>query len=107
VFRRHVARSAGRMRRRHIERSRHSASAFHYVTRQFARKAISISAERSAFQRMCPVGFKQIRLNFDLDTDASDEQIANLTSSDRTLLRRLPNVESPAEISVLHRVISR
>ena len=53
-----------------------------------------------------PVGFKQIRLHFDLDTDASQAH-RDTASSDRALLRCLPNVESSCRISVLHRVISR
>ena len=40
-----------------------------------------------------PVGFQQIRLQFDLDTDASEEQLATLASPDGTILRCLPNIE--------------
>ncbi len=78
VFRRHVARSAGRMRRRHIRRSRYRSRHSLCVTRQFARKAIWIFAAHSVFPKRCPSAFKQIRLHFDLDTDASEEQRANL-----------------------------
>jgi uncharacterized OsmC-like protein len=54
-----------------------------------------------------PVGFKEIRLHFDLDTDASEEQRANLIRLTERYcvvyqtLNRLPN------IAVSHRVTSR
>ena len=38
--------------------------------------------------REAPVGFTDIRLRFELDTDATDEQIADLLGDDRALLRR-------------------
>src|SRR5438094_4388789 len=54
-----------------------------------------------------PVGFKQIRLNFDLDTDASEEQIATLIRLTERYCVVYQTLSHPAEISVLHRVISR
>jgi uncharacterized OsmC-like protein len=54
-----------------------------------------------------PVGFKQIRLNFDLDTDASAEQIATLLRLTERYCVVYQTLSQPAEISVLHRVISR
>ena len=54
-----------------------------------------------------PVGFKQIRLNFDLDTDASEEQIATLIRLTERYCVVYQTLGHPAEISVLHRVISR
>jgi uncharacterized OsmC-like protein len=54
-----------------------------------------------------PVGFKQIRLNIDLDTDASEEQIATLLRLTERYCVVYQTLSKPAEISVLHRVISR
>ena len=54
-----------------------------------------------------PVGFKQIRLNFDLDTDASEEQLATLLRLTERYCVVYQTLSHPAEISVLHRVVSR
>ena len=54
-----------------------------------------------------PVGFKQIRLNFDLDTDASEEQLATLIRLTERYCVVYQTLRQPAEISVLRRVISR
>jgi uncharacterized OsmC-like protein len=54
-----------------------------------------------------PVGFKQIRLNVDLDTDASEEQIATLLRLTERYCVVYQTLSNPAEISVLHRRISR
>jgi len=54
-----------------------------------------------------PVGFKQIRLNFDLDTDASEDQIATLIRLTERYCVVYQTLTHPAEITVLHRVISR
>jgi uncharacterized OsmC-like protein len=54
-----------------------------------------------------PVGFKQIRLNVDLDTDASEEQIATLLRLIERYCVVYQTLSKPAEISVLHRRISR
>ena len=54
-----------------------------------------------------PVGFKQIRLNFDLDTDASEEQLATLIRLTERYCVVYQTLSQPATISVLHRVISR
>jgi uncharacterized OsmC-like protein len=54
-----------------------------------------------------PVGFKQIRLNFDLDTDASEEQIATLIRLTERYCVVYQTLNHPAAISVLHHVISR
>jgi len=54
-----------------------------------------------------PVGFKQIRLNFDLDTDASEEQVATLLGLTERYCVVYQTLSQPAAISVLHRVISR
>src|SRR3989440_11714257 len=54
-----------------------------------------------------PVGFKQIRLNFDLDTDASEEQRANLIRlTERYCVVYQTLTQSP-NIAVSHRVTSR
>jgi uncharacterized OsmC-like protein len=54
-----------------------------------------------------PVGFKQIRLNFELDTNASEEQLATLLRLTERYCVVYQTLSHPAEISVLHRVISR
>jgi uncharacterized OsmC-like protein len=53
-----------------------------------------------------PVGFQRIRLNFDLDTDASEEQIATLLRLTERYCVVYQTLSNRAEISVLHRVIS-
>ena len=54
-----------------------------------------------------PVGFEQIRLNFDLDTDASEDKIATLQRLTERYCVVYQTLSKPAKISVLHRVISR
>jgi uncharacterized OsmC-like protein len=54
-----------------------------------------------------PVGFKKIRLDFDLDTDASEEQVATLIRLTERYCVVYQTLRTPADISVLHRVISR
>jgi len=54
-----------------------------------------------------PVGFKQIRLQFDLDTDASEDQIATLIRLTERYCVVYQTLGHPADISVLHRVIPR
>jgi uncharacterized OsmC-like protein len=54
-----------------------------------------------------PVGFNEIRLNFDLDTDASEEQLATLIRLTERYCVVYQTLSQPARISVLHRVISR
>src|SRR5438477_10742764 len=53
------------------------------------------------------VGFKDIRLSFDLDTDASEEQVATLLRLTERYCVVYQTLTHPASISVLHRVISR
>ncbi len=54
-----------------------------------------------------PVGFRQIRLHFDLETDASAEQIATLLRLTERYCVVYQTLDHPAKISVLHRVISQ
>src|SRR5260370_34955401 len=54
-----------------------------------------------------PVGFKEIRLNFDLDTDATDDKVATLIRLAERYCVVYQTLSRPATISVLHRVISR
>src|SRR5260370_12972473 len=54
-----------------------------------------------------PVGFQPIRLNFDLDTDASEDQIATLLRLTERYCVVYQTLSHPADINVLHRVISR
>jgi uncharacterized OsmC-like protein len=54
-----------------------------------------------------PVGFKEIRLNFDLDTDATDEQVATLIRLAERYCVVYQTLSQPANVSVLHHVISR
>jgi len=52
-----------------------------------------------------PVGFKQIRLNFELDTDASEEQVATLLRLTERYCVVYQTLSHPANISVLHRSV--
>jgi uncharacterized OsmC-like protein len=54
-----------------------------------------------------PVGFKQIRLYFDLDTDASEERLASLIRLTERYCVVYQTLSHPAKINVLHRSISR
>jgi uncharacterized OsmC-like protein len=54
-----------------------------------------------------PVGFRQIRLQFDLDTDASEEQIATLLGLTERYCVVYQTLNHPAKIEVSHRVTSR
>jgi uncharacterized OsmC-like protein len=54
-----------------------------------------------------PVGFKQIRLNFDLDTDATEDQLATLVRLTERYCVVYQTLSHPAKISVLHRAISQ
>ena len=54
-----------------------------------------------------PVGFKEIRLEFDLDTDANEEQLATLLLLTERYCVVYQTLTHPAGISVLHHVISR
>jgi uncharacterized OsmC-like protein len=54
-----------------------------------------------------PVGLKQIRLNFDLDTDASEEQLATLLRLTERYCVVYQTLSHSAKIDVLHRVTSR
>jgi uncharacterized OsmC-like protein len=54
-----------------------------------------------------PIGFKQIRLSFNLDTDASEDQIATLIRLTERYCVVYQTLSHPAEISVLHHVMSR
>jgi uncharacterized OsmC-like protein len=53
------------------------------------------------------VGFKQIRLHFDLDTDATEEQLATLLRLTERYCVVYQTLSHPAAISVLHDVASR
>ena len=54
-----------------------------------------------------PVGFQQIRLRFDLDTDAKEEQLATLLRLTERYCVIYQTLARPAEIDVVHRVTSR
>jgi uncharacterized OsmC-like protein len=54
-----------------------------------------------------PVGFKQIRLHFDLDTDASEEQLANLIRLTERYCVVYQTLNQSPNIAVSHRVASR
>ena len=53
-----------------------------------------------------PVGFKQIRLNFDLDTDASEEQIATLLRLTERYCVVYQTLSHPAESRFASRYIA-
>ena len=53
------------------------------------------------------VGFQQIRLHFDLDTDASEEQLATLLRLTERYCVVYQTLNHPAKIEVVRRVMSR
>jgi uncharacterized OsmC-like protein len=53
------------------------------------------------------VGFKQIRLHFDLDTEVTEEQLATLLRLTERYCVVYQTLSQPSKISVLHRVVSR
>jgi uncharacterized OsmC-like protein len=54
-----------------------------------------------------PVGFQQIRLQFDLDTDANEEQLATLLRLTERYCVVYQTLSRPAKIDVAHRVTPR
>src|ERR1700682_6463823 len=54
-----------------------------------------------------PVGFEQIRLQFDLDTDADEEQLATLLRLTERYCVVFQTLNHPAKIDVVHHVTSR
>ena len=57
--------------------------------------------------REVPVGFQTIRLRFDLDTDASDEQIATLLKLTERYCVVYQTLVRPASIEVAHQLTNR
>jgi uncharacterized OsmC-like protein len=53
------------------------------------------------------VGFQQIRLHFDLDTDANEEQLATLLRLTERYCVVYQTLNHPAKIDVVHRILSR
>jgi uncharacterized OsmC-like protein len=53
------------------------------------------------------VGFQRIRLNFDLDTDATSEQLATLLRLTERYCVVYQTLARPSKIEVTHRVASR
>jgi uncharacterized OsmC-like protein len=54
-----------------------------------------------------PVGFEEIRLHFDLDSDATEEQLATLLRLTERYCVVYQTLSHPAKIDVSHRAISR
>ena len=54
-----------------------------------------------------PIGFKEIRLNFELDTDASEEQLKNLIRLTERYCVVYQTLNHSPNITVSHRVTSR
>ena len=54
-----------------------------------------------------PVGFNEIRLHFELDTDATEEQLSTLLRLTERYCVVYQTLSHPACIRVLHRVVSR
>jgi uncharacterized OsmC-like protein len=54
-----------------------------------------------------PVGFRQIRLHFDLDTDASEEQLATLLRLTERYCVVYQTLSHPAKFDVSHHATSR
>jgi len=59
-----------------------------------------------AVSKDVPVGFQQIRLHFDLDTDASKEQLATLLRLTERYCVVYQTLNHPAKMHVVHRVTS-
>ena len=57
-----------------------------------------------AVDKTAPVGFRQIRLKFDLDSDASSEQLASLVKLTERYCVVYQTLSRPAEISVTCRL---
>ena len=57
-----------------------------------------------AVSKEAPVGFRQIRLRFDLDTDASDDQVATLLRLTERYCVVKRTLEEPPEIDVSHSI---
>ena len=57
--------------------------------------------------RDVPVGFERIRLQFDLHTDASEEQLATLLRLTERYCVVYQTLNHPAKIDVVHRIVSR
>ena len=95
------------MRGRHAARSRYRSG--HSVTRRddSRRRAISIFAARLGVSKDVPVGFKQIRLHFDLDTDASEEQLATLLRLTERYCVVYQTLNHPTKIDVSQHATSR
>ena len=51
--------------------------------------------------REAPVGFREIRLSFDLDTDASDEQIASLIKLTERYCVIFPTLNKPPKLGLV------
>jgi uncharacterized OsmC-like protein len=60
-----------------------------------------------AVSKDIPVGFEQIRLQFDLDTDAGEEQLATLLRLTERYCVVYQTLRHPAKIEVSHRLTSR
>jgi len=54
-----------------------------------------------------PVGFQKIRLNFELDTDATEEQIATLLKLTERYCVVYQTLARPPKIDITHRVAAR
>ena len=55
----------------------------------FGPRATSTSGGRSRVSKDAPVGFREIRLAFDVDTDATDERAGRAGQAHRAVLRRV------------------
>jgi uncharacterized OsmC-like protein len=53
------------------------------------------------------LGFQEIRLHFDLDTDASEEQLATVLGLTERYCVVYQTLNNPAEIDAVHHVTSR
>jgi hypothetical protein len=83
--------AAGGMRRGHDERRGHRARIEIRSGRVRTEGDLDFRGTLGV-SKETPVGFQRIRVFFDLDTDASEEQLATLVEADRALLRRLSDL---------------
>jgi hypothetical protein len=107
VLGRHVARSSGGMRGRHTLRA--VATALGIPMRSATIRAEGDLDFRGTLgvSKDVPVGFREIRLHFDLDTDASEEQLATLLRLTERYCVVYQTLNHPAKIDVSYHATSR
>ena len=99
VLGRHAARGARRLRGRDAARGRRPRSASTSTAGACSPRATSTSAARSASTSEAPVGFREVRLRFELDTDAGEDELATLLQLTERYCVVLQTLARPPELS--------